>query len=466
MDITTTRLSHNSKNALKTGGYVTLEDLLVTPLNEVARKCRISTGDAKAIYDTLLKEFGSLQIPSLDALSLPVDETFSTGDAYLDQALNGGVRTGMVWEVVGESAAGKSQLALQLSLAVQNSPDYGGISGACCYLTTSSQLPTGRLAQILESNPSLPEKNCNLSNVHTIKIGTIDMLTSVLTNLLPGFIQQHLTSSHPVKLVIIDALTELFHSADKTSKSSLFDRSKELNKLSSTLHALATMHNIAVVVINEVADRFERGASTSGNPNAELVYSEQSRHFNTCDSVPGENTKEASLGLVWANQVNVRILMSRTRRRRYVDPNELQHKRARLPSPGPPPSEISTTEEQATLIRRMSIVFSSVCPSTSMDYIIAQKGVVVLSHDSSVPEGKFSEYHFAEISNATASQQHAEPPSFPIVDGEDEYDRLLNTSELPYDAYYDAFEQQLTQPQLQQPPDPVIDHNPPSSSLQ
>jgi DNA repair protein RAD57 len=71
-------------------------------LNEVARKCRISTADAKAIYDILLKESGSLDIPSLDSLSLPADESFSTGDVYLDQALNGGVRTGMVWEVVGE----------------------------------------------------------------------------------------------------------------------------------------------------------------------------------------------------------------------------------------------------------------------------------------------------------------------------------------------------------------------------
>lgn len=79
-----------------------MADLLVTPLNEVARKCRISTADAKAIYNTLLKESGSPQIPSLDTLNLPVDEVFSTGDAYLDQALNGGVRTGMVWEVVGE----------------------------------------------------------------------------------------------------------------------------------------------------------------------------------------------------------------------------------------------------------------------------------------------------------------------------------------------------------------------------
>ena len=32
----------------------------------------------------------------------PLDEIFSTGDYILDQALGGGIRTGMLWEIVGE----------------------------------------------------------------------------------------------------------------------------------------------------------------------------------------------------------------------------------------------------------------------------------------------------------------------------------------------------------------------------
>lgn len=30
------------------------------------------------------------------------DEKFTTGDAYLDDALGGGIRTRMIWEIVGE----------------------------------------------------------------------------------------------------------------------------------------------------------------------------------------------------------------------------------------------------------------------------------------------------------------------------------------------------------------------------
>ncbi|EAU88150.2 Rad51B protein [Coprinopsis cinerea okayama7 len=444
--------------------FITIADLLVTPINEVAKRCKISAQDAKAIYDVLLKECKPPALPTLITLNLPLDEVLSTGDAYLDHALGGGIRTGMVWEIVGESAAGKSQLALQLSLFVQNPPELGGIHGAACYLTTSSKLPTSRLSQMLQSNENLSKDSCDLAHVHTIRVNTTPMLTNVLMNLLPNFIQQQQTTSHPVKLLVIDALAELFRSTEKMSKTTLFDRSKELNQLALDLHALATRHNIAVVVLNEVIDRFERGRLSSKA--GELVYSDQSRFFGTSSSVPGENTKEASLGLVWANAVNARIMMSRTGRRRYLDENEIHQKRTRMQSSdgalasssAPSTSSTGQSDEQSTLIRRLSIVFSSVSPPSSMDYIVTHKGVVVLPDDPSQDCTAILECRFAndvdgsetQIKNAVAP---AEVPhtlttqSQPLENPEeDEYDRLLEASEddILYDAY-DAFEQQLTQ---------------------
>lgn len=41
----------------------------------------------------------------LDSLDGVEDEKFTTGDVVLDKALGGGIRTGMVWEVVGERYA-------------------------------------------------------------------------------------------------------------------------------------------------------------------------------------------------------------------------------------------------------------------------------------------------------------------------------------------------------------------------
>ena len=53
-----------------------------------------------------------------------------------------------------------------------------------------------------------------------------------------------------------------------------------------------------------------------------LVYSEQARWFNRAHTVYGENQKEAALGFVWSNQINARVMLSRTRRRRYIEDTE------------------------------------------------------------------------------------------------------------------------------------------------
>jgi DNA repair protein RAD57 len=43
-----------------------------------------------------------IRMIQLDELTEPLDDIFSTGDTTLDQALGGGIRTGMLWEIVGE----------------------------------------------------------------------------------------------------------------------------------------------------------------------------------------------------------------------------------------------------------------------------------------------------------------------------------------------------------------------------
>lgn len=42
------------------------------------------------------------KVYQLDDPALPKHEKFTTGDALLDSLFGGGIRTGKVWEVVGE----------------------------------------------------------------------------------------------------------------------------------------------------------------------------------------------------------------------------------------------------------------------------------------------------------------------------------------------------------------------------
>ncbi|KAJ2917639.1 hypothetical protein MD484_g2769, partial [Candolleomyces efflorescens] len=403
----------------------------------------------------------------LDGLTEPLDEIFTTGDTVLDQALGGGIRTGMLWEIVGESSAGKTQVALQLSLFVQNPPELGGISGSACYLTTSAKLPTGRLKQISDSNSQL-SPTCGLDNVHTISISTVPILQNILSNILPSFIKEKKSSRRPVKLVIMDALTELFHSSEKTSKATLFDRSKDLNEIASALHTIAGTHNVAVVVINEVIDRFERGPAPSSS--TDLIYSDKSRWFNTCNSVPGENTKEASLGLVWANQLNARIMLSKTGRRRYIDESELlqsqqqPQKKARVGSDSSAPQQPTYDDDtqQATLVRRLSVIFSSVSAPVSMDYIITHEGFRVLPDELLLEELKAHSYGFVNDENEelvqSQNQDQNQNIASPLVPAqpsqtqegskeEDEWERYWEEEdEESKNVDWDALELSLTQP--------------------
>lgn len=134
-------------------------------------------------------------------------------------------------------------------------------------------------------------------------------------------------------------------------------------------------------------DVFDRG-HLSNIGQGDLLYNNQSRWFGRMNSVPGEDKKEASLGLVWANQVNVRILLSRTGRRRYLDDSRLpkRHKSEGQP-PGAPLLDMSH-DDQSTLVRRLSVVFNSVSRhSVSMDYIVTGQGISILPGDEVLSSG-------------------------------------------------------------------------------
>ena len=85
-----------------TGNLQTVADLLLNTPQEIAKRCKISPLEIKRIFDTVLNAIPLRQLNVLEDMAHGGDEKFSTGDAILDTALGGGIRTGMVWEVVGE----------------------------------------------------------------------------------------------------------------------------------------------------------------------------------------------------------------------------------------------------------------------------------------------------------------------------------------------------------------------------
>lgn len=388
------------------GKIILFSELILTPPSDISRRSKRPLSDIEDIIENACKEYSSTACV-FTRLEDATAHKFTTGDAHLDNILGGGIRTGMVWEIAGEryahvlchpyidseyccSASGKTQFALQLSLLVQLRPLLGGLSGSACYITTYSKLATKRLSQLTEEHPLLSPSVCSLSDVHTAFAPTAELLVRILKQDIPA-LQEKITqddSRKPIRLVIVDSLSSIFQANEKSPASALFERSKVLTELSHIMHTFAARNDIAFLVINGVTDVFTENAMPLYEPGGEVIYRNQARWFNSAHSMPGENTKEASLGLVWANQVNVRIMLSKTQRRRHLEVSTqvTLGKRRRMddvPSPlNPSDSDatgsMSVHTDQPTLLRRLTVIYNSVASPDSVDFVITKEGISVI----------------------------------------------------------------------------------------
>ena len=283
---------------------------------------------------------------------------------------------------------------MQLSLLVQLPPELGGLSGSTCYLTTDLELETRRVDELSRTHPLLTSSSvqCTLDDINTIRTPTVELLAKVLRTSLPQFIAaSSAPGQRPVKLLVIDSSADLFLALERTTTATLVERSRKLNELSSILHSLASNHQIAIVVINRAQDVFEwsnGGVPDGGSELGQLVYREQSRWFGSADSMHEERAKEAMLGLAWANQINARIMFTRTSRERRIEDicgaEERGSKRRRVSldrfanvgsSPSPLDPGSSAVSMEKIQVRRMTVIFSTVSPPSSVDFIVTPGGV-------------------------------------------------------------------------------------------
>lgn len=237
---------------------------------------------------------GTVSISPADATS---GGRISTLDPCLDAALSGGFPTGVLAEVVGESGAGKTQLLLSLLLAVQLPPPRG-LGRKALYIASEAPLATGRLTQIMRSHPDheVLQRHCSLQSIATINTPDLEAQEHILTHQLPVQLSKAERFGGPAGsfgLVVLDSVAANFRpffgggpgdraaGGDKNERgrggggggglgglpgrgTSLAARSLELTRLGMLLRTLAQRHNLAVVVANQVADRFD-GSGMDGS---------------------------------------------------------------------------------------------------------------------------------------------------------------------------------------------------------
>ena len=242
----------------------------------------------------------------------------------------------------------------------------GGLNGSACYLTTSTGLPTPRLIELLHEHPLLASSHCNLDNIQTSVTKSVDSLLYVLSEVLPALMASANARSMPLKLLVIDSLAELLLE-DKATTATLADRSRNLSAIAAQLHALAATRQLAILAINRVTDVWERRTDADPGLPGELIYAEHARIFGRAEGA----SKSAALGLVWANQINVRVMLARTVRRRALPAESSNRDRKRLRAE----DGVAVVRADDVVVRRLSVVFSAVCAPAEVDFIITSRGV-------------------------------------------------------------------------------------------
>jgi DNA repair protein RAD57 len=170
------------------------------------------------------------------------------------------------------SGAGKTQFLLLLSLAVQMPISLGGLDKNTIYISTEAPLSTTRLSQLLRSfqsrypnafSDSLSQSP-SLDRVITVSTGDLESQDHILAYQLPLAIIRH-----NIGLVILDSVAANYRAEFERNKpgtasgptnhgARMAQRSADLIKLGALLQGLARKHNIAVVVANQVSDRFSK----------------------------------------------------------------------------------------------------------------------------------------------------------------------------------------------------------------
>ena len=314
-----------------------------------------------------------------------------TLDPVLDKALGGGFQPGHISEIVGESAAGKTQLVLGLLLSVQLPPPRG-LGKSAMYISTEAQLNTKRLLEMLDCHPEYqkldPAERPSMDNVHTTLTNSLEAQEHILRYQLPVAVHRF-----NVGLIVIDSVAANFRAehGDHTP-AGLRERALELRQLGSTLRRIAIESNTVVIVTNQVSDRFDTARAKStplthrsqspASSSSPIVYGSQAaaaaskyrtesqslahqqRFFTGWgdrDEAPHQSLKTPALGLIWANQISARVVLKlESERQTYSGGNIWKDKKKK---------------------RSLAVVFAPwTAPTTApVAYEISEQGIVSLS---------------------------------------------------------------------------------------
>uniref|UniRef100_A0A8D0H0Q0 DNA repair protein n=1 Tax=Sphenodon punctatus TaxID=8508 RepID=A0A8D0H0Q0_SPHPU len=232
---------------LKANGIKTVVDLVSSDLEDVARKCSLSYKALVAVRRVLLAQFSAFPINGADLYEELKSSTaiLSTGCKNLDKLLDSGLYTGEVTELTGAPGSGKTQLCLSIAASVSHC-----LKQHLLYVDTTGGLTAGRLLQLIQSKTEDEEEQAEaLQMIQVVRVFDAYKMLDVLQELRCSIAQQVMSSSGPVKVLVVDSVSAvlypLFGGRQPEGMALMMQLARELKTLAREL-------SVAVMVTNHV----------------------------------------------------------------------------------------------------------------------------------------------------------------------------------------------------------------------
>ena len=260
---------------LKDAGFDSFQGLAVASPGELSNTADVGESTAADIVQAArdAADIGGFETGAdvlerreqIGKLSWQIDE--------VDDLLGGGVETQSITEVYGEFGSGKSQVTHQLSVNVQLPQEYGGLRGAAMFIDSEDTFRPERIDDMvrglpdealeafmedreIEGGPDDDEAMDDLIESVLDKIHVAKAFNSNHQMLLAEKAQELASETqddeYPIRLLCVDSLTAHFR-AEYVGRGELAERQQKLNKHLHDLDKVGNLHNVAVVVTNQVA---------------------------------------------------------------------------------------------------------------------------------------------------------------------------------------------------------------------
>ncbi|XP_071665792.1 DNA repair protein XRCC3 isoform X3 [Patagioenas fasciata] len=272
-------------------------------------------------------------------------QKLSLGCSVLDALLKGGIPLVGITELAGESSAGKTQISLQLCLCVQYPYKYGGLESGAVYICTEDVFPSKRLQQLIDQQHQL-RADVPAEIVQKIKFGNgifvehaadLETFHNCITNRISLLLARGM-----VRLVVIDSIAALFRCEFGASDS--VTKARYLQTFGAQLHSLSMRFRTPIMCINQVTDAVsELEAAQCGCRNLECLL---------CSAVG--NRVSPALGITWANQLLMRLMVSRL---------------------SPPEQSSGFVSHHSGTVRTLRVVFAPHLPPSFCYYTVKLEGV-------------------------------------------------------------------------------------------